>query len=228
MKISRSLPAVLPILALCLQHGLVAQQPQELVAPVDDPAMATARVADVEKPQVLVTGPSGILVSYDLTNTVNCQTVTGTTRASTTVTNDMTFTASAAGTVIISYLAYFNIGSSPGSARRTGVFHSCDITDTTTGVTTLCPNDKFNLLYQASRGGTGTETATWMGSSENTLTYWWPGVSQSVPAQTFITGLTPGVTYRVKLGAYRQLVSSGTANSFASAFACVSSAMLTY
>lgn len=228
MKLSRSLPAIMPILALCLQHELVAQQSKDMTAPAEDTSATSARVEGVETPQVLVVGLGGTTVSYDVTNTVGCQTVTGTTRATTTVTNDVTFTASPAGTLLISYLAYFNVGSSPASARRTGVFHSCDITDTGTGVTTLCPNDKFNLLYQASRGGTGTETATWTSNTAATLNYWWGGVSQSVPAQTFITGLTPGATYRVKLGAYRQLVSTGTAGSFAGVTACVSSAILTY
>lgn len=166
-------------------------------------------------------------IAYDLTNTAGCQIVTATSRADANVTNIVTFTAPLSGSVLVSYQTYLNIGSSLASARRTGVFHSCDITDTATQITTGCPNDRFNLAYQASRGGTGTETAHWHGNSQGGLTYWWPGVSLAVPATTNITGLTPGNIYEIRLGVYRQLVSVGT-STFASATACVSSTLLRF
>lgn len=225
MKPSRSFFILLAAAALCFPFGASAQPG---VAPNDENLLVQrVPAAEIEQPRVLSSGLIGPNVAYDLTNTVGCQAITGTTRATANVTNDLTFTASAAGSVLISYVTYLNISSSPATARRTGIFHSCDIEDLSTQTVTACPNDKFNLSYQASRGGSGTETAQWLGTNEATLAYWWPGVASSVPAQTFITGLTPGTQYRVRLGAYRQLVSTGT-TTFASTTACVSSAILQF
>lgn len=225
MKPSRSFFVFLAAAVLCFPLGAVAQP---AVAPADEALLLNrAPAGEVEQPRVLTTGVVGPSIAYDLTNTVGCQTISGTTRATANVTNAVTFTASAAGSVLISYVTYLNIGSSPASARRTGVFHACEIENLSTQTITACPNDRFNLSYQASRGGAGTETAQWWATNEATLAYWWPGVSSSVPAQTFVTGLTPGTQYQVRLGAYRQLVSTGS-STFASTTACVSSAVLQF